>query len=125
MRQACGDPSFTLPYWDYMNPGLRALPAPFRVNGSALFRPNRDPAVNAGQAIDQGQPPNTINLQCLNQGAYAGFNSAISRPNNNRQCNNARSKPISNASNNSAMPVAVPPISRARSTRTRMASSIR
>ncbi|MDB5679668.1 tyrosinase family protein [Sphingomonas bacterium] len=79
VRHACGDPTFTLPYWDYMNPGLRALPAPFRVNPSALYRPNRDPAVNAGQAIDQGQPPNTINLQCLNQGAYAGFNNAINQ----------------------------------------------
>ena len=75
-RQACGDPNFTLPYWDYMEPTQRALPAPFRTAGP-LFRTNRNGPVNAGQAIDQGDPPGTINLNCMSQTTYSGFNSAI------------------------------------------------
>jgi tyrosinase len=84
VRKACGDPTFTLPYWDYLSAGQRALPAPFWNNtASPLWRQNRKTVSNNGQPIDTGYPPNAINAACLNQADYLpsasniGFNSAI------------------------------------------------
>ena len=51
LRQASGDPSLTLPYWDYSPATSRELPLPFRQPAQAsnpLFVPERDPAANAG-----------------------------------------------------------------------------
>ena len=41
VRQASGDPDFTLPYWDWNNPGRDVLPAPFRDQTSVLFHKRR------------------------------------------------------------------------------------
>ncbi len=55
VRGIAGEPNFTLPYWNYLDPGQRAIPAPFRQAGDptwgSLFNPNRNAAVNAGGAI--------------------------------------------------------------------------
>jgi hypothetical protein len=48
MRWASGDPSLTLPYWDYTNPTQTALPAEFRDTTSPLYDWRRYPAVNQG-----------------------------------------------------------------------------
>jgi len=51
LRQAAGDPTLTLPYWDYSPAASRELPLPFRQPADAsnpLFVPERDPAANAG-----------------------------------------------------------------------------
>ncbi len=55
IRQTAGEPSFTLPYWNYLDPTQHAIPAQFRRPGDAtwgaLYSPNRNAAVNAGGAI--------------------------------------------------------------------------
>ena len=92
IRKTSGNPNFALPYWNYMDPPQRPLPAPFRTNpASSLYRVNRNNGspgtanVNGGQPIDFGQPAGTINLDCMNQPTYlpgpggAGFNSAINQ----------------------------------------------
>jgi tyrosinase len=78
VRAACGDPSFTLPYWDYTDPHWRALPSVFYAPPSgSLYRSNRNPNSNAGQPIDQGAPPGlTITLDCLTQHDYLPTGSA-------------------------------------------------
>jgi tyrosinase len=51
LRQAAGDPTLTLPYWDYSRADSRELPLPFRQPANAsnpLFIPERDPDANAG-----------------------------------------------------------------------------
>ncbi|HEY0439683.1 MAG TPA: tyrosinase family protein [Xanthobacteraceae bacterium] len=80
-RRVLNDDSFTLPYWNYSDPASGALPPAFRVNGSPLFRRDRDPAVNAGTPLDQNHPPGFLSpnpalaLRTYNpQGVAQGFN---------------------------------------------------
>ena len=55
VRSVADEPSFTLPYWNYLDPAQHAIPAQFRRQGDAtwgaLYSPNRNGAVNAGSAI--------------------------------------------------------------------------
>lgn len=55
VRKVAGEPSFTLPYWNYLDPAQHAIPAQFRRPGDptwgALYSPDRNPSVNAGAAI--------------------------------------------------------------------------
>lgn len=49
VREACGDASFTLPYWNYSAGTQRTIPEAFRVPdnpGNALFHANRNPSLN-------------------------------------------------------------------------------
>src|SRR5258708_11253571 len=50
IRKMSGDSSWALPYWDYISPSQRHLPAPFQVPGSELYFSNRGPGWNAGTA---------------------------------------------------------------------------
>jgi hypothetical protein len=55
VRAVAEEPYFTLPYWNYLDPAQRSIPAQFRrpsdpVYG-ALYRDTRNSAVNAGGAI--------------------------------------------------------------------------
>ena len=74
MQTLLGDPSFTLPYWHYTDPGQRSLPSVFRKPGDAtwgsLYRNTRDPATNAGTAIDAGAP-GSITTVSLQQTSYS------------------------------------------------------
>lgn len=60
VRKILGDPSFTLPYWNYTVPAGYRLPPEFRMQNDptfgSLFRPNRKVVVNAGQPIFNGMP---------------------------------------------------------------------
>ncbi len=60
VRKILGDPSFTLPYWNYTVPAGYRLPPEFRMQNDptfgSLFRPNRKAVVNAGQPIFNGMP---------------------------------------------------------------------
>jgi len=72
-RKVLNDNTFTLPYWNYSSPNARPIPAAFRVPGSPLFRTNRNPGINAGQPIDQGQPPGTLSPNpSLSRTVFAG-----------------------------------------------------
>lgn len=57
LRDASGDPEFTLPYWNYVSPAARALPEPFRLPADAtnpLFVSERNPeagGVNHGARL--------------------------------------------------------------------------
>jgi tyrosinase len=80
VRQACGDPAFTLPYWDYIDPAQRALPQPFWSPApNALLRLDRNGGVNAGQPIDQGQFPDALNLDCIKETDYLSFSAQINQ----------------------------------------------
>jgi tyrosinase len=50
IRKMSGDSSWALPYWDYVSPSYRHLPAPFRDASSELYLANRGPGWNAGTA---------------------------------------------------------------------------
>jgi tyrosinase len=50
IRKMSGDSSWALPYWDYISPSQRHLPAPFQVSGSELYFSNRGPGWNTGSA---------------------------------------------------------------------------
>jgi tyrosinase len=54
LRQASGDATLALPYWNYTQTGNRALPAAFRTpadQSNPLFVSQRNPAVNAGAQL--------------------------------------------------------------------------
>lgn len=55
VRAVAQEPSFTLPYWNYLDPAQRAIPAQFRRPGDpvwgSLYRSTRNASVNAGGAI--------------------------------------------------------------------------
>jgi hypothetical protein len=54
LRVASGDPNLALPYWNYFNPGQRALPVEFRQPADAsnpLYVKQRDPSVNGGAPL--------------------------------------------------------------------------
>jgi len=69
--------SFTLPYWNYSVSGVNhgVIPKPFRLPKSPIFGPlyvdKRNPGVNQGQAIDQGQPGNPLGLVALSECSYS------------------------------------------------------
>ena len=79
VRQASNEPGFTLPYWNYSNPAQAALPAPFRVANTPLFRTSRNAGVNTGGQI----PANYVALDALKEtiygtsGADQGFCSSL------------------------------------------------
>ena len=83
VRAASGDPAFTLPYWDYMDPTQRGLPASFLLLPGPLFRQDRNDGtapyanVKGGQRIDATFPPGTIDFKCLGDDDYATFNSDL------------------------------------------------
>jgi tyrosinase len=77
VRTVIGDPTFTLPYWNYIDVSSRALPPEFlKPTDSvlkALFRPDRKPQVNEGSAIDAGLRISPINLDDLKYDDYSTF----------------------------------------------------
>jgi len=92
VAKATNDADFALPYWDYMDPPQRPIPADFRAAlPNPLFRQDRNDGsnntanVNGGQPIDQGRPAGTLSVACLAQGEYLaygvqpGFNSAVNQ----------------------------------------------
>lgn len=72
VRALTQEPNFTLPYWNYSNPSQRAIPSQFRRPGDpvwgALYRPDRNPGVNAGQPI---ATPQDLAVDVLNEATYA------------------------------------------------------
>jgi tyrosinase len=77
VRQACGDPAFTLPYWDYFDPTQRPIPPGFQsATANPLYRPDRNNGspgtanVNGGQPIDFGAPAGAISQACLKEANY-------------------------------------------------------
>jgi tyrosinase len=71
IRVVIGDASFTLPYWDYLSGNVSdlSIPPEFRDPQSPLFRPNRNPWVNAGERIDK-QNPGSLNLDAFQESSY-------------------------------------------------------
>jgi tyrosinase len=70
IRAVLPDPTFTLPYWDYLGgpPETRAIPPEFRERASALYRANRNPGVNDGVPIDQGRQQ--LNANAFRETSY-------------------------------------------------------
>ena len=74
VRGISGEPRFAMPYWNYTDPERRALPLQFRLPDDPvwrrLFRVDRNPGVNDGQAIDQvGEAP--LGLNAMMSPVYA------------------------------------------------------
>jgi tyrosinase len=86
IRAVSGEPSFTLPYWNYStsNPTTHGvIPPEFTKKNDpiygSLYVDNRNPGVNMGQPIDKGHPAGTLStdslLECLYDplGVHQGF----------------------------------------------------
>jgi tyrosinase len=77
VRTVLNDSTFTLPYWNYIDAAARAIPSEFlKPTDSvlkALFRPDRNPQVNQGSAIDAGLSRSPINLNDLKYDDYSTF----------------------------------------------------
>jgi tyrosinase len=74
LRQTLGDPSFTLPYWNYNAAGTRALPKQFISPGgtqNSLWSASRYPNSNSGN------PLTGLDLNALQQPSYSGFSSTL------------------------------------------------
>jgi tyrosinase len=93
IRQVSGNPAFTLPYWNYSTPDTSirgVLPPQFRLPGDptygALYVADRNPGVNSGRPIQQGQPNDPLSLSALSectyspQGARQGFCARLDFP---------------------------------------------
>jgi hypothetical protein len=52
VRQLSGKSDFALPYWNYIDPSDRTMPAPFTDLVSALYTESRLPGLNEGQPIE-------------------------------------------------------------------------
>jgi len=68
VRNAIGDPSFTLPYWNYVPVTNSVLPATFRNSASSLYRASRNGPANGGSQIATGT---YFNNNALAQSAYS------------------------------------------------------
>lgn len=83
VRAASGDDSFTLPYWNYStcDPALRGvLPDPFREPQDAsnpLYVEKRNPGVNDGRPIQEGEPGDPLNLDALAECTYEEIDDTI------------------------------------------------
>jgi tyrosinase len=71
IRSISGEPSFTLPYWDYTDPQKRALPPEFTMQNDPVFKPlfraQRKNGVNGGQPIASA---NILNLHDMTFTSY-------------------------------------------------------
>lgn len=56
VRKLSGKSDFALPYWDYIDPNYRVMPALLRDKNSSLYEVARLPALNDGYAV--GKAPN-------------------------------------------------------------------
>jgi tyrosinase len=89
IRAISGEPTFTLPYWNYSPPGsARSLPSEFRQEGDpvlgSLYRADRYPEVNQGRPIDEAELGDPLSLVALRERDYAvhndpeaGFNAVL------------------------------------------------
>jgi len=74
VRRLTGEPHFTMPYWNYIDPASRALPEEFRLPGNPfwgpLYRAERNPWVNGGAPIDRDGEA-AIDLGSMMSAAYS------------------------------------------------------
>lgn len=90
VREISGNPLFTLPYWNYStcSPALRGvLPPELRMPDDPVYGPlfvaKRNPGVNDGQPIDEGEPGDPLSMAALAQCTYSpvdplpGFNMGL------------------------------------------------
>ena len=77
IRRMSGDPSFTLPYWNYSDPTpgrTGVIPVEFTKRNDPVFKSlyieNRNQGVNQGQPIQQGQPGDPLSLEALAECDY-------------------------------------------------------
>jgi tyrosinase len=75
VRLINSDPTFTIPYWNYIDAGGRSLPqkfiAPADIQTNGLFRQERNPGANRGTPIDDGLTQSPINLNDLKFDDYS------------------------------------------------------
>jgi tyrosinase len=77
VREVSGEPSFALPYWNYStcDQALRGvIPDQFRLPSDPLYKSlyvgKRNPGVNDGLPIQQGQPGDPLSLDALEECNY-------------------------------------------------------
>ncbi len=74
VRAIAGEPNFTLPYWNYLDPSQRSIPSQFRRAGDPvwgpLYRSTRNAAVNAGGAIASASD---LSPGVLSENTYSPF----------------------------------------------------
>ena len=88
VRAASGDPSFVLPYWNYLEKGRGVLPDKFRDTRSPLYNPDRRPPGHPGTGVNEGEvvPSDEVNYDCLKLDDY--YLSASVPPNFSASINN-------------------------------------
>jgi tyrosinase len=74
VQNVTGEKEFTLPYWNYTDSGQRVLPVEFRKQNDpvwgALYRPDRNPGINSGAAIDRVVGASPFNLDAMKSTTY-------------------------------------------------------
>ncbi len=74
VRALTGAAQFTLPYWDYNDPGQRSLPVEFRRPGDPVWGPlffgHRWPRINAGKPIDEPPTAGPVTLNAMKAAFY-------------------------------------------------------
>ncbi|HVR41403.1 MAG TPA: tyrosinase family protein [Thermoanaerobaculia bacterium] len=77
IRKVSGEPTFTLPYWNYSvsGPNHGVMPVEFRKPLDLVYGPlyveKRNPGVNAGDPIDEGEPDDPLSLDSLEECQYS------------------------------------------------------
>jgi hypothetical protein len=75
LRAVAGDPSLTLPYWDWSDPETRAIPGPFWTR--YLYRVYRGPGIGpTSQVPDEYVDPDAVIAPILNITDFATFGGA-------------------------------------------------
>lgn len=69
---------WAIPYWDWTNQSERAMPAPFRVVGNALYDASRNASINAGGELSSSLATSVSNAMTLLN--YFGAQSSVNGP---------------------------------------------
>jgi tyrosinase len=67
VREACQEPSFVMPYWNYLQKDAGVLPPRFRDKHSPLYNPDRRPPGHPGAGVNEGEvvPNDEVTYDCL------------------------------------------------------------
>ncbi|WP_049721764.1 tyrosinase family protein [Gilvimarinus polysaccharolyticus] len=77
VRKLSGKSDFALPYWNYIDPSNRVMPADFRESSTALFETSRLPSLNNGNKIESFMDNNLNINNLMKNRVFSVFNRNI------------------------------------------------
>lgn len=77
VRKLSGKKDFALPYWNYIDPNNRIMPAPFTNSDSSLYASARLPGLNTGKPIESFMDQYLDVSNLMNNKVFAVFSSNI------------------------------------------------